>query len=454
MLKEITTLLPRLCHALLCASLVALLPIAASAQTAPEPERETLLNGLRILYWPQPGNPNVLLRLRIHSGAAFDFADKGGMMALLSDALFPDPSTREYVNEELGGRLEVSTTYDAIDVTISGKATALERMIDLLRGAVLTTQLGADNVATLKTARLKLLSDKPSSAAVAADRAIAVRLFGAFPYGHPASGTAATVAKVERADLLLARERFLNSDNASVAVVGGVEKPRLMRALRQLLGPWGKADRTVPATFKQPGPPNARVFVIDTPAGASTEVRLAIRGLSRGDSDALTADLLALIARDRWQSVVPELSNASVRHEDHLLPGIFLFSANVPQGSAAKAAAAAQDVMRKLSQAAPTADEVERARLALLTQLSQQFSQPAGLAEAWLDVDTFKASRPSTVSTLVRSLTPADLQRVTVRLFKDAPVATVVVGNYEQLKPLFGGNLDAYGDPAGPAKKP
>jgi zinc protease len=289
---------------------------------------------------------------------------------------------------------------------------------------------------------------------VAADQAIAARLFGAFPYGHPASGTAATVAKVERADLLLARERFLNSDNASVAVVGGVEKPRLMRALRQLLGPWGKSDRTVPATFRQPGPPNARVFVIDTPADASTEVRLAIRGLSRGDSDALTADLLASIARDRWQSVVPELSNASVRQEDHLLPGIFLFSANVPQGSAAKAAAAAQDVMRKLSQAAPTADEVERARLALVTQLSQQFSQPAGLAEAWLDVDTFKASRPSTVSTLIRSLTPADIQRVAVRLFKDAPVATVVVGNYEQLKPLFGGNLDAYGDPAVPAKKP
>src|SRR5436189_12104 len=82
--------------------------------------------------------------------AAFDLADKGGMMALLGDALFPDAATREYVTEELGGRLDVRTNYDTIDVTISGKTSGLERMIDFLRGAVMTTQLGADNVAQLK----------------------------------------------------------------------------------------------------------------------------------------------------------------------------------------------------------------------------------------------------------------------------------------------------------------
>ena len=158
------------------------------AQTAPEPQRETLLNGLRILYWQQPGNPNVLLKLRIHSGAAFDLAGKAGMMALFGDALFPDPATREYVTDELGGKLEVTTTYDSIDVTLSGKATALERMIDLLRGAVLSTQLDTDTIAKLRQARIARLSRSPS-AAEKADAAIANRLFGSFPYAHPAEGT-------------------------------------------------------------------------------------------------------------------------------------------------------------------------------------------------------------------------------------------------------------------------
>ena len=445
--------LPRLFSAALCLSLVTILTASVRGQTA-EPERETLLNGLRILYWSQPGNPDVLVRLRIHSGAAFDLADKGGMMALLGDALFPEASIREYVAEELGGKLTVTTNYDTLDATISGKAANLERMIDLLRGAVTTTQLGAENIAALKDARIKSYGEQSGSASGVADRAITARLFGSFPYAHPAGGTTLSVSKIERGDLMFARERFLNSDNATVAVLGGVEKPRLMRALRQLLGPWGKSDKTIPATFRQPSPPNPQVLILDAPESSTAEIRLAVRGLARADVDALSAELLALIARSRWQAAVPELSNVSVRHEAHLLPGMFVFSATAPQASASKAVAAAQDIMRKLSQAPPSADEFERARTMLNGQLSQQLSQPAGLAEAWLDLDTFKSPRPNTVSTLITRYTPADVRRVATRLFKDAPAATIVVGNSEQLKAQFPGNVETKANTATPPAKP
>lgn len=428
--------------ALLVLLFAAVWPAPALAQTAPEPERDVLLNGLRILYWPQAGNPNVLLKLRIHSGAAFDLTDKAGMMALLGDALFPDPATREYMTEELGGNLEVTTTYDAIDITLSGKASGLERMIDFLRGALLTTQLGAENVASLKAARVKSLSDLPSTAGNTADREIAVRLLGTFPYARPAQGTPLTVTKVDRADLMLARERFLNADNASLAVVGGVEKPRLMRALRQLLGPWGKSDRTIPATFRQPGAPDTRVLVIDSPGAARNEVRMAIRGLARGDNDALTADLLALIIARRWQAAVPDLTNVFVRSEAHTLPGIFVLSASATAGTAAKATTSAQDVIKSLIQAGPTAQEVETAKSAVSNLLLADFAQPGMMAARWLDVDTFKAPRPSIVATQLRSLTPADVQRVAARLFKDVAMATVVVGNSEQLKTTFTSNVE------------
>ena len=421
---------------------VASWPSTATAQTAIEPERELLLNGLRIMYWPQPGNPNVLLKLRIHSGAAFDLTDKAGMMALLGDALFPDPTTREYMTEELGGRLDVTTTHDAVDITLLGKVSGLERMIDFLRGAVLTTQLGVEDVAALRTKRLKLLSEKPATVGDAADQAVAARLFGTFPYARSAEGTAATVAKVDRADLLLARERFLNANNATLAVMGGVEKPRMMRALSQLLGPWGKSDRTIPATFRQPGAPDTRILVVDTPGATNAEIRMAIRGLARGDNDALAADLLALIIRNRWKTAVPDLSAASVRDETHVLPGMFVLSASAPNGSAAKATSAAQDIIRSLIQAGPTAQEVETARGFLLTQLSNEFSQPETMATRWLDMDTFKSPRPSTVATLIRSLTAADIQRVAAKLFKDVAMATVVVGNQEQLKATLTGNVE------------
>ena len=78
------------------------------AQTAAQPEREQLLNGLRLLFWLKPGSPDVILKLRINSGAAFDLAGKSGQMALLGDVLFPDPATIDYFTDEMGGKLDVN----------------------------------------------------------------------------------------------------------------------------------------------------------------------------------------------------------------------------------------------------------------------------------------------------------------------------------------------------------
>jgi zinc protease len=443
MLNNTVNLLP----ALRTAAILILVFLAGSApsraQALPGPERETLLNGLRILYWPQPANAKVMLKLRIHSGGAFDLADKAGMMALMGDALFPDPATREYVTEELEGRLEVTTSLDSLDVTISGKASELERMIDLLRGAFLTTQLGVENVTVLRNARLKLLSEKPATAAEVADAAIATRLFGVFPYARPASGTVESVTRLDRADLLLARERFLNADNASLAIVGGAPKTRMMRALRQLLGPWAKSEKSIPSTFRQPAAPDSRILALDQAGATNAEIRIAVRGLSRADNDTQAANVLAYIVRDRWQAAVSDLSATSTRHETHVLPGMFVLSGSVPTASASKAVSAAQDVMRALAQSGPSASELERAQTWLQTEISRQTSQSDAAAEAWLDMDTFNSPRPDTIATLVRSVTVSDIQRVAGRLFKDAPVATVVVGNYDQLKAAFAGKIES-----------
>jgi predicted Zn-dependent peptidase len=450
-----------------CAYLFGLLILSvlsspANAQSVPEPNRERLLNGLTILYWQRPGDANVMLKLRVHSGAAFDLAGKAGTMALLGDALFPDPATREYVTEQIGGRLNVTTTYDAIDVTISGKSSDVERLIELLRNAIVTTNLSVENVTKLREARIKELTERTGSASEVADRAIAVRLFGAFPYANPTTGTIESLAKVDRADLMLARDRFLHADNASLVVIGGVEKPRLMRAVRQLLGPWAKGDRSVPSTFRQPNTPDAHVLIIDQPGARTAEVRLAVRGLMRSDRDASAASLLARIARARWQSAIPDLSASFVRHESYTLPGMFVFGANVPPSSAAKAFSAAQDVMRTLAQTGPTAAEVEVARNAMLTETGLLSLQPDSVADWWLDSETYKLTNANLPSELSR-ITTTDLQRVAARLFKDAPQATIVAGETKQLSPVFGANVELRDkkpelktatDPATPPKKP
>ncbi len=92
-------------------------PVSVAAQLPQQPERDKMLNGLRMLLWHRPGDADVFLSLRIHSGAAFDVEGKAGEMAVLGDILFPDPTTREYFTEEMAGRLDVDTDHDAITIT-------------------------------------------------------------------------------------------------------------------------------------------------------------------------------------------------------------------------------------------------------------------------------------------------------------------------------------------------
>jgi len=433
----------RLCafagNLLLC---LLLLPHPVVSQTPSEPQREQLLNGLRLLLWSKPGSPEVILKLRINSGAAFDLSGKSGQMALLGDLLFPDPATVDYFTDEMGGKLDVSVNYDSTTITMVGKAAELEQIVEVLRNALLATQLTPEVVTRMREVRIKLLRDSTIAPSSVADRAISARLFGDFPYGRLAAGSPEDVARVERADLMLARDRFLNSNNATLAIIGGVTKARAMRTLRQLLGPWRKSEQIVPTTFRQPVPPDARTLIVNVP-GSSVEVRLASRGVSRTDPDFHKATVLARLAQHRWQGTTPELATQPVfvRSDSYVLPGAFVMGAAVNSQIAADAVANARKVLDSLVNTPATAAELERAKNEAINEMAAMLARPENAPDPWLDFDTYRLSAIQDQIALLREVTASDIQRVASRLFKTAAIATVIAGDTLQLKPALQGRL-------------
>lgn len=407
----------------------------ATAQVPMEPEHARLLNGLRVLIWSRPGDQDMLLKLRVHSGAAFDLAGKAGSMALLGDILFPDATAREYFTE-MQGRLNVTTDYDSLTITMQGRAHEFERIVEILRTALVTTQLTPENVAKVRDGRIKVLKETSISPTMLADRAIAARLFGEFPYGRPSGGSVESLERVDRADLMFARERFLSPNNATLTIIGGIQANRAMRALRQLLGVWRKSEKLVPATFKQPTVPDARTLIVNAPADQSVEVRLAVRGLSRQDADAPAAAVLAVVARQRWTSLIPELARSPVyvRHGALALPGIFVMGASVDTVLAGKTLSSAKEVMRSLASSPVTAAELEQARNELVTLAGNELAKPDGVADAWLDGDTYGLPSVAERMRALNGVTAADIQRVATRLIHDGAFASVVLGNSEVVK--------------------
>lgn len=425
-----------LTKAALVVCLVTLFYSSVPAQAPMEPERSRLLNGLRVLIWPRAGDQNVLLKLRVHSGAAFDLAGKGGSMALLGEILFPDPTTREYFTEEMQGRLNVTTDYDSLTITMQGRAHEFERIVEILRTALVTTQLTPQNVAKVRDGRIKIVKETSISPAILADRAIATRLFGDFPYGRPYGGSVESLARVERADLMLARERFLNPNNSTLVIIGGIQPNRALRGLRQLLGIWRKSEQTVPATFRQPATPDPRTLIVNAPADQSVEVRLALRSFSRQDSDTPAATLLATLARQRWEKLLPELvrSPVFVRNDALALPGMFVMGASVDNLLAGKALASAREVMQSLASSPVATAELEQAKSHELAFANKELASPDGVADAWLDVDTYALPSVAEQLRALNAVSPGDVQRVATRLLKDGAFASVVVGNSEVLK--------------------
>ena len=155
------------------------------------------------------------------------------------------------------GRLNVTTDYDSITITMQGRAREFERIIEILRTALVTTQLTPENVTKVREGRIKIIKETSISPAAVADRAIAARLFGDFPYGRPYGGTVESLERVERADLMLARDRFLNPNNSTLVIIGGVQPIGPCAPCANYSASGARANSIVPATFRQPAAPDS-----------------------------------------------------------------------------------------------------------------------------------------------------------------------------------------------------
>ncbi len=131
--------------------------------------------------------------------------------------------------------------------------------------------------------------------------------------------------------------------------------------------------------------------------------------------------------------------------------------------SAAKAISSAQEVMRSLAGTGPTPSEVERARGDLLAEIMSQAVKPETIADLWLDAAAYKLAGLNAQLNSIRSLSVGDIQGVAGKLFTNASLALVVVGDSARLKSSLGenvelrsdkANLKTAADPVMPTKKP
>lgn len=406
-----------------CANLTA-------AQTFPAPREEKLLNGLKMLIWTDSQNPKVTVKVRIHSGAAFDPKDKMGTMALLGDILFPSEQTKEFFAEDLEGGLDVETNYDYIQITAIGKAEEIQTILETIAAAVSNPQITPENFKLVRDARFEKVKELEKNPYYTAARIVSQRLYGDFPYGKSAGGTSESLAKIDRPDLMLAAERFLTADNTTMTISGNVKAESVYRISRQLFGAWKKTETKVPATFRQPDAPTAGKDFVEYPNYENADLFQASRGVSRNSKDFEASRILADVLAERLKTANPAPSSVLVRSEPHLLFGTFIVKATVP---ADKALAFSTRDKNSFLKAVSDA-EFQQAKSARIAEQTKLLTDPLTLADAWLDVDTYKLAPVAQQLQNLQNLSLADVNNVLETVLKKSPSISISVGDPVKLR--------------------
>jgi len=404
----------------------------AVGQTAKlaSPQQEKLLNGMNLLIWNVPTAEKATVKLRIHNGSAFDPQAKEGTMALLSDILFPSQAAKEFFQEDLGGSLEVTSNFDYIQIDATSDADQLIKMLDTLAVAIIKLNIDRETTAKVSAARLEKIKELEKNPAHIADLAVAKRLFGDFPYGRPPLGTSESVSKIDFADLILARQRFLTADNATIAVISNTKNDVVYRAVRRYFGAWEKSDKKVPATFRQPDAPQTGLFIKDSTIENTSELRFAFRNVARNNKDFYASEVLAKILQKRLQT--KEGSNTAVVNNAHLLNGsveLNLSKWNVGQIVRQNNQITSTEIdtfIKNLLNSPIKQEEFETANTSLVPPTINDRTN------LWLDVDTFKLVSVKDELQKANEVTMADVQRVAEKMLKEPMVSVLLIKSEEK----------------------
>lgn len=405
--------------------LFALVAPAIFSQNLTAPRQERLLNGLKVLMWPDAKAESAAIRIRIHSGAAFDPQGKEGVMQLLADNIFPNEAARDFFREDLDGSLEVTSNYDYIEISATAKPGSFLTMLETVATAVSNPAIDKDQTSKLRTALLAKVAAWEADPNYMADQAVARRLFGTFPYGRPEDGSSDSLTRIGFAELIDAKERFLTADNATLTISGNFDRSLGFQAARRYFGSWLKSDKKTPSTFRQPDEPSAVILNVVSPKPDGAAIRIGMRGTAAGDKDFAASMVFTRILESRLKSRVPSVyaEQLFVRNEAHTLPGIITigFAAGKNDVGDTNGKIEANELVGKAISDPVTEAEFQVAKSAFQAKWNKRDA-----ASFWLDADTFKLSNPQSYARCADNVTLTDVNSFAEKVRKQ-PTVTILL---------------------------
>jgi zinc protease len=260
------------------------LPSAPQRVDMPPLHDMRLANGMRVVVARRDQWPLVSATLLVLSGPEADPAGRAGLaattVALLGKGAVragtaTGASSLARQAEALGGTLELASTWHASTVGMTVTVPKLEQALALLADVSRQPLFAADELNRVRAQALGdlyiTLNDPSAVAQMAARRAFWAHT------RYAASATAASLRRLNPAQVKAFHRRWYRPDNAVLVLAGAIEADHAALLAVRFFGDWRAPDAPLPALPAIEGQDNsARLVLIDMPGSGQSSVLLAL----------------------------------------------------------------------------------------------------------------------------------------------------------------------------------
>lgn len=262
--------------------------VTFSAQAALHIETWQTKQGANVVFAQANQLPMVDIRMVFDAGSARDGAQKG--VAYLTNDLIGmgddqlDEEAFSSQMEGLGAQVSSQSLKDMAIVSIRSlnKPEMLQKVVEKTARAIAKPSFPEAVLAREKKLLLTSLQAKQQSPSTLASEAFWKKLYANHPYASPAEGEVETVQSMTRAQLVAFHQRYYVAKNATIAIVGQLDRAQAEQIAEQLTMDLavGEAAEDLPQA-QQPEP---GLTEIDYPS-TQTQLIMGQLGVSRSDPD-------------------------------------------------------------------------------------------------------------------------------------------------------------------------
>ena len=347
----------------------------------PEPQRVVLDNGMVVMLIEDHELPLVEATALARTGARFEPAGKVGLAALTGTVL-RSGGTRSMPSEELNAFLEnrAASIETGIGTTVGTASMSalredfpavLAAFADVLRQPAFE----ADKLEVAKTAVVAGIARQNDN-----PQGIAFREFSEIVYGegspYARNETYATVAAVDRDDLVAWHQRSFHPNNVILGLVGDFDSDEALALVRQEFGDWPRGPAVEPLEGGWDTEPSPGIYFARKDDMTQSNILIGHLGIEKDHPEFYAVEVLNNVLSGGFASrLFSEIrSRRGLAYavfggvgSDYDHPGLFQMFMTTKTETTAESIDALLEEAKKLTTQPPTPEEVAKAKQSILS---------------------------------------------------------------------------------------